>query len=175
MTKYDDIYELAADNYGLITSAQARTIDITNNELVQYARRGKVERIGQGLYKLVQYIPTPYDSYAEAVALVGPDAYLYGESVIAMHELAPTNPNYVYVATPNRVRRKLPPYMKVFRIVEGEKTTLYEGIPSQTVADAIRSCRGKIMDERLRDATLMARARGYLTRAEEQELLEELL
>lgn len=174
MTKFDDIYELAADNYGLITSAQARAIGVTNNELVQYAKRGKVERVGQGLYRLVQYIPTPYDSYAEAVALVGPGAYLFGESVIAMHELAPTNPSYVHVATPNRVRRKLPPYIKIFHIAEDRKATLYEGIPSQTVADAIRSCRGKMMDERLRDATYTARAKGYLTRTEEQELLEEL-
>lgn len=174
MTKYDDIYELAADNYGLITSAQARAIGVTNNELVQYAQRGKVERVGQGLYRITHYVPTPYDSYAEAVALVGPGAYLYGESVIAMHELAPTNPSYMHVATPNRVRRKLPSYMKVFHIPEGGKITLYEGIPSQTVADAIYSCRGRIMDERLRDATLKARAKGYLTRAEEQELLEEL-
>lgn len=174
MTKFDDIYELAADNYGLITSAQARAIGVTNNELVQYAKRGKVERVGQGLYRLVQYIPTPYDSYAEAVALVGPGAYLFGESVIAMHELAPTNPSYVHVATPNRVRRKLPPYIKIFHIAEDRKATLYEGIPSQTVANAIRSCRGKMMDERLRDATSTARAKGYLTRTEEQELLEEL-
>jgi len=174
MTKFNDIYELAADNYGLITSAQAREIGVTNNELVQYARRGKVERIGQGLYRLTHYVPTPYDSYAEAVALVGPEAYLYGESVIAMHELAPTNPTNMHVATPKRVRRKMPKYMKVTQVTGGNAPTIYEGIPSQTVADAIRSCRGKIMDNRLRDATLTARAKGYLTRAEEQDLLKEL-
>lgn len=174
MTKFNDIYEIAADNYGLITSAQARGIGVANNELVQYAKRGKIERIGQGLYRLVRYMPTPYDSYAEAVALIGPEAYLYGESVIAMHELAPTNPTYIYVATPKRVRRKLPTYIKVVqRSGEGGKT-VYEGIPSQTIAAAIRSCYGRMMDDRLRNATLAARAKGYLTRIEEQALLEEL-
>ena len=174
MTKFNDIYELAADNYGLITSAQAREIGITNNELVQYAKRGKIEHIGQGLYRLAHYIPTPYDSYAQAVAFIGSDAYLYGESVIAMHELAPTNPTYIHVATPKRVRKKLPAYMKVIQRIEEDDTTVYEGIPSQSVANAIRSCRGRMMDDRLRDATFAARAKGYLTRAEEQELLEEL-
>lgn len=174
MTKFNDIYELAADNYGLITSAQAREIGVANNELVQYAKRGKIERIGQGLYRLAHYVPTPYDSYAEAVALIGPEAFLYGESVIAMHELAPTNPTYIHVATPKRVRRKLPAYVRVVQRSEEGGKTAYEGIPSQSIADAIRSCRGRMMDDRLRDATLVARAKGYLTRAEEQELLEEL-
>lgn len=173
MTKFNDIYEIAADNYGLITSAQAREIGVANNELVQYAKRGKVEHIGQGLYRLAHHVPTPYDSYAQAVALIGPEAYLYGESVIAMHELAPTNPTYIHVATPKRVRRKLPAYMKVVQRLEKDETTVYEGIPSQTVADAIRSCCGRMMDDRLRDATIAAREKGYLTRVEEQELLEE--
>ena len=35
MTKYEDIFDIAADNHGLITSAQAREAGITNNELVQ--------------------------------------------------------------------------------------------------------------------------------------------
>jgi len=174
MTKFDDIYELAADNYGLITSAQAREIGIANNELVQYAKRGKIEHIGQGLYKLTRYIPTPYDSYAEAVALIGPEAYLHGESVIAMHELAPTNPTYLHIATPKRIRRKLPTYLKVLQCAKDNETTHYEGIPSQTVAEAIRSCRGKIMNERLRKATIEARKKGYLTPTEEQALLKEL-
>ena len=174
MTKFNDIYELAADNYGLITSAQAREIGITNKELVQYAKRGKIEHIGQGLYRLAHYIPPPYDSYAQAVAFIGPEAYLYGESVIAMHELVPTNPTYIHVATPKRVRKKLPAYMKVIQRIEEDDTTVYEGIPSQSVANAIRSCRGRMMDDRLCDATFAARAKGYLTRAEEQELLEEL-
>lgn len=32
MTKYEDIFDIAADNHGLITSAQAREAGITNNE-----------------------------------------------------------------------------------------------------------------------------------------------
>ena len=41
MTKFDDIYEIASVNFGLVTSAQAREAGVTNNELVQYARRGR--------------------------------------------------------------------------------------------------------------------------------------
>ena len=174
MTKYDDIYEIAADNYGLITSSQAREIGVTNNELVQYARRGKLERLGQGVYRLTRHVPSPLDTYALAVALAGPNAYLSGESVIAMLELGPTNPAFVHVSTQDRTRRKSPAWLDVNRAAEDEPVTAYEGIPSQPVASAIRSCRGKMMEERLIQATNNARAQGYISRSQAQDLLEEL-
>lgn len=100
MTKYEDIFDIAADNHGLITSAQAREAGITNNELVQYAKRGRVTKVGHGLYQLTQWVPEQNDAYAWAVMSVGPRAVLYGESVIAMLGLAPTNPTRTFVATP---------------------------------------------------------------------------
>ena len=71
MTKYDDIYDIAIDNYGFITSEQARGVGVTNNELVQYAKRGTLERVGQGVYRLSRHISSPFDTYALAVALAG--------------------------------------------------------------------------------------------------------
>ena len=96
MTKYDGIiYEIAAGNFGLVTSAEAREAGVTNNELVQYARRGRIERVGQGVYRLARRVPEPNDAYALAIALVGPGAYLYGEAVLGMLGLCPTNPAYL--------------------------------------------------------------------------------
>lgn len=40
-------------------------------------------RSRRGVHKLARWVPTPYDAYAEAVALVGGGAYLHGESVLA--------------------------------------------------------------------------------------------
>ena len=76
MTKLDDIYEATADTRGMITSSEARALGISNNELVQFARRGKLQRLGQGLYRVEWYSPTEEDPYAEAVALAGPEAFL---------------------------------------------------------------------------------------------------
>ena len=78
MTKYEDIFDIAADNHGLITSAQAREAGITNNELVQYAKRGRVTKVGHGLYKLTQWVPEQNDAYAWAVMSVGPSAVRRG-------------------------------------------------------------------------------------------------
>ncbi len=174
MTKYDEIYEIAADNHGLISSAQARQAGVSNNELVQYARRGRITRVGHGLYKLVQWVPEPGDAYAWAVATIGPDAFLYGESVIAMLDLAPTNPNRFFVATPRRVRKKLPENFRVEQAKDSERVMIYDGIPCQSVYDAILSCKDKMLPERLEAAARAAREEGLIDERQFRFLIKKL-
>ena len=171
MTKFDDIYEEAVDSHGLITSARAAELGVTNNELVQYARRGRLERVGHGLYRLARRVPEDNDPYALAVALAGPGAYLFGESVIAMLGLAPTNPSRLHVAVPGRIRRRLPDGLVVER-GDGMGTTAYDGISSQTAEAAIRACRGRMMPERLVQAAGAARREGYVDEVEYGRLIE---
>lgn len=166
MTKFNDIFEIAADSHGLITSKQASAINITSNELVQYAKRGRLEKVGHGLYKLVRWIPEQNDAYAWAVEVVGEDALLYGESVLAMLELTPTNPNYMHIATPRRTRRKLPGNFRVKRIEGINPGAYYDGIPSQSVYDAILSCKMSIIPERLIDAARKAKMQGFITESQ---------
>lgn len=167
MTYYDDIYEHAVDEYYLITSAEAKEIGVPNIELVKLADRGRLERIGQGLYRLVRYVPNERDPYATAVKRVGGDAYLHGESVIAMLDLAPTNPTRIFVASSARVRKQLPESLKLIKTQPGaDVVTCYEGIPCQTVAEAIRACLLTMMAERLATAARNARDRGYITEKE---------
>ncbi|WP_248922896.1 type IV toxin-antitoxin system AbiEi family antitoxin domain-containing protein [Olsenella intestinalis] len=174
MTKFDDIYGLAADNHGLITSLEARSIGVSNNELVQYARRGSLERVGQGVYRLSRHVPTEADPYAIAVALVGEGAFLYGEAVIALLGLAPTTPGRMRVATARRVRRTLPDYVEVVPVHKGDPVVRYEGVPCQRVDDAIRAERGRMPDDRLAAAARAGRAKGYITRKAFDRLVEDL-
>lgn len=174
MSKFDDIYEVAADNHGLITSSEARAIGVTNNELVQYACRGSLVRVGQGVYQLSRHIPTEIDPFALAVALVGEDSYLYGEAVIALLGLAPTKPGRMRVATTRRVRRKLPSYVEVVGVPKGEAVTHYDGVPCQPADEAIRSEFGSMPLERLLAAAREGRARGYITRKGFDRLIEDL-
>lgn len=53
-------------------------------------------------------------------------------------------------------------------------TVFYDGIPSQTAANAIRACMGKAMPERLQNAADAALREGYVTAGEYDKLTEEL-
>lgn len=175
MTKYGEIiYAIASGNFGLITSAEAKEAGVDNNELVQYARRGKLERVGQGLYRLSQRVPEENDSYAVAVALVGPEAYLYGEGVLGLLDLCPVNPAYIPVATPKRVRKNLPSYIRLMPTRAHEDVVMYDGIRSQTAYKAIWSSMPTVLPDRLLEATHNAFDEGYISRKERRELAAEL-
>ena len=173
MARFDDIYEIAADNYGLVTFAEALEAGVTSVELRRFVKDGRLERVGQGIYKLTRYIPTPYDQYAMAVALVGPGSYIHGESVLAMHGLALANPLKTTVATTRRTRKKLPEWVSLIAACNKEIPTSYEGISSQSVADALRYCRGSVMKERLVAATKDAARDGLIDEEAEKVLLKE--
>ena len=166
MSYYDEIYEYTADNYGIITTAKAREMGIPNVELVKLAHRGRLFRIGHGVYRVKHYIPTMLDKYAEAVALVGGNAYNYGESVLAMHNLALVNPTAISVATTARVRKKLPAGITIMFRYSEDRITYYEGIPAQSVFDAIIVCRTSIMGERLENAVSEAYRQGLINEIE---------
>lgn len=173
MRHFDEIYEIAVDNYGLVTASEAREAGVVGAELNRWVASGRLTRLGHGLYRLVRRTPTELDQYAEAVMQVGGNAFLWGESVLAMHGLALVNPAVLTVGTSRRVRRRLPEWVRTV-IVEGPvRSTVYDGIPSQTVADALLTCRASVMRDRLRDAADEARSRGLITRREHEMLKEE--
>ena len=174
VTAYNRIFDEAIENYGLITTSKARELGISPGILVDLAYRGRLTRIGQGVYQLVQYAPDIKDPYAQAVALVGEGSYLYGESVIAMLNLAPTDPDRIYVATASRVRRNLGDGIKVCKGDAGYKPILIEGIPSQRVADAIISAKNTMPAERLRAASAEALRIGKIDEAEKIMIENEL-
>lgn len=174
MTYYDDIYDFAIDEHYLITTAEARSLGIPTVELAKLAHRGRLEHLGNGVYRLARHVASPADPYAIAVKRAGQGAFLYGESVLALLDLAPTNPLHIYVATAARVRRSLPAGIVVVKVRSGAPVTTYEGIRCQIAAEAIRTCRGMMMPERLRMAAEEALAQGYLSQREFDSIMEEI-
>lgn len=56
---------------------------------------------------------------------------------------------------------------------KGERTTSYEGVPSQRMADAIESCVGSVMSARLLEAAEQARSESLITAGEYNRLKRE--
>ena len=174
MTNYDVIYEFAADNYGLITSSKASELGIPNIELVKLAHRGRLIHIGHGVYKIKHYIPTSYDKYAEAIALTGYKTSVFGESVLAMHSLGLVNSKYIFLASQKKIRKNLPAFIKVVYPETAFNEVFYEGIPSQSVFEAILVCKNTVMSDRLRDAVKEAQRSGLITEEEAKKARKEL-
>ncbi|NDK30895.1 type IV toxin-antitoxin system AbiEi family antitoxin domain-containing protein [Nesterenkonia haasae] len=172
--KYRDIVrEIALDHYGYVTTNEAAEAGVPAIELPKLAARGGLENVAYGIYRVPDVPPTRYDQYAEALLRAGEGAYLHGESVLALFGLADVNPRRIKVATPRRARAKLPPFVELTPVRGEVQTTFYEGLRSQSVADAILECRGRIEADRLRSAAEQARAEGLVTTAEWQAMRKE--
>lgn len=156
--------------------SQARELGLSRDVLTKLVSRGRLLRVGHGLYKLACPLPysEAYAPYAQAVAQVGPEAYLFGESVLAMLQLAPTNPRHMFVATPRRVRKRFDEGYRVRQVVSGSAVAYYESVPSQSAADAIRSCIGHMMRERLELAIANGVKKEYFDEATARLLRKEV-
>lgn len=169
MARYREIVrEIALDHYGYVTTRDASEAGVPAIELPKLAARGGLENVAYGLYRVPDVPPTAYDQFAEALLRAGEGAYLHGESVLALFGLAEVNPRRIKVAVPRRARPKLPPFVELTHVKEDVCTTFYEGLASQSVADAVLECRGRIETARLLDAAKQARAEGLLTTSEWQ-------
>ncbi|MBK5222085.1 MAG: type IV toxin-antitoxin system AbiEi family antitoxin domain-containing protein [Acidimicrobiia bacterium] len=168
------LFDRALDQYGYVTTENARDLGIPPVELRKLAARGGLEPIAYGVYRFEDVPRTPLDHYMEAVLRVGDDAYLTGDAVLALHDLALVNPRRVRVGTRRRARPKLPATIELVKDdVEDDEITSYEGIPAVTVARALRDCRSQIMGDRFLDAINSAERRGLLRRDEAAHLRAE--
>jgi len=167
--KYREVVrDLALDRYGYVTTKDAVSAGVPAVELPKLAARGGLENVAYGLYRVPDVPVTAFDQFAEALLRAGEGAYLHGDSVLAVLGLADVNPSRIKVAVRRRARSKLPAFIELIRVEGDPRTTLYEGLPAQPVADAILECRGRIETERLLAAAKQARADGLLTTAEWQ-------
>lgn len=161
MAKIDDIYD-AVDDFGLVTSAEAAVLGMSNAELVQQARMGKLVRVARGVYRMPVWPSQPAAPYAVAVRAAGEGACLYGESVVALLGLAPTDPAKVWVAVPRRTRRNLGRGVRLVH-VPGIEPEWHEGVACQPVAEAILAAEPTMGPSRALEAARDALRLGYIT------------
>lgn len=146
----EKIWDVAEDNHGVITSAQARRLGVGPKSMVSMAANGRLERLGYGVYRLEKHVPGPYDEYAAAVALAGEGAFARGASFLMMRGLIPFDPAKMYLGVTGRIRRHLPEGYDV-RVVQHPKVELIEGIRVECIPEATADARrcGAADSERL--------------------------
>lgn len=169
------LYALAAEHHGLLTTDMARAVGVPSVEVRKLAARGGMSNVARGLYRVEGIDGGDRAPYAEAVLRVGEDAHLVGDSVLAFHDLALVNPRRIKVGSPRRVRRDLPAHIQLVHTrTDPTNLTEYDGIPSLTVAAAIRDAIGAVMPERLTAAVERAADEGLVRRRDASALLAEI-
>jgi predicted transcriptional regulator of viral defense system len=180
-THLETILELASENDGLITTRSAAEAGISRRALAGMVRRGRLERISRGVYRLPQARRDSLAVYREAVLWArshrGPRVALSHGTALAVLGLTDINPSKIHVTIPKdvRLRRRALPAIVIHRAVLDDGDIIeHEGLPvtsvPRTVLDLAQSGNLRFAHE----AVVHARREGLITEKERRRLWEAL-
>lgn len=178
MAIWDRVVERAAEQHGYVTTRDARDIGIDPTQLRLLAARGRLERVGRGVYRVLVLPRTEHDEFAEAVAWTLGRGVVSHESALVLHGLSDVNPSRVHLTVPrdNHPRAAGGDLYRLHRrtLADGEVTEV-GGIPTTTVERTIRNCLADGTDpHQLRLAIDRAEADGLIRRRVAQDLRDEV-
>jgi len=105
VTYLDRLREVALDQHGYVTSAQALGEGVPRTELSKMVRRGRLDRVAHGVYQVPQVITGRYAPYMLAVLWTGaPEACLSHDTALQAWEISDINPDRIHVAVSRRRR-----------------------------------------------------------------------
>ncbi len=171
MRNYQRLVAIAVDQQGLVTSAEAAAVGIPRVILVQMARRGTLESVARGIYRIPELAGNPLAQYREAL-LLWPGSVLSHETALLLHDVCDVNPREIHVTVPKgtRIRKSLPTWLTIhYGTLAPEDVSAHDGLaittPARSIIDAIDDDLG---DRFVEQAVETARRRNLLTTREEQ-------
>ena len=143
-TRMDELFALAEEHDGLLTSKEARAAGIQDSVLVRLAQRGRLERMTRGVYRIAHYPADRLAQYREAVlwakASQGPEHSPSHETALLLYGISDANPSRVNLTVPTsaRLRRKCPEWVAIHRAnLSPQDIGEHEGLPVTTVSRSI--------------------------------------
>ena len=140
-TKLERLREVALDQHGLVTTAQAAEEGVSNAELSMMVARDRLERVAHGVYRVPQVPQTEFDQYQLAVLWTGvPEACLSHDTALAAWNISDINPDriHVTVARHRRIHRAGGErYVIHYEDVVAHGVTWWQGIRTVDVPTAI--------------------------------------
>lgn len=163
---YTELFDIAADQYGFVTTTDASMVGAPDGTLVDLRRHGHVRRVAHGVYRFVSIPSTPFDEYMQAVLWSRRLGILSHDSALLLWELCDVSPTKIHLTVPKhaRLRRSTPAIYEVHaRDLDPADVTNLEGMQLVTPRRAIEDGVERHLDGRLiEQAISSARARGLV-------------
>jgi predicted transcriptional regulator of viral defense system len=146
VTIRDELWDVAVEQYGYVTTRNAHDLGIPIIELGKLAARGRLERVSQGLYRFAEWPVSGNDHLIEAVLWTrDPNAALSHETALAVYELSDVNPDKTHVTVPVREKKlrrsDMPKSLAIhYQDLTADQIGWWELIPTVTVVTAVDQC-----------------------------------
>jgi predicted transcriptional regulator of viral defense system len=177
--RFRELTEMAADRQGLVRTEDAAEIGYAAGALDTMARRGQLERVGHGVYR-VPFVGVGALSAYMAAALWprGVQGVLTHDTALDLWDVCDINPSKIHITVPRRHRpqRAIPDGYVIHREdLDPTDITAIEGVPVVILEAAIRQCaESHVGPDLLEQAVRHGRERGLLRRRQAQQLTEDL-
>lgn len=178
-TRFTKLAELAVERHGLVTTRDAVEAGYARGTLDTMARRGQLERVATGVYR-IPFLPGGELAGYMAAALWprGTQGVLTHETALDLWDVCDINPAKVHLTVPHRHRpqREIPRGYVVHREdLDPADVTAIEGVPVVTLEKAIRQCAElHVRHDLLEQAVRHGGERGLLRRAQAHALTADL-
>ena len=177
VTAQQQLWEIALDQHGFVTTADARALGVTAHALKLLAQRGALRREAQGVYRFERFPASIADDYQQAVLWTGQSgAVLSHETALDLLGLADVNPDRIHVTVRvgARVRRQGGEHVVVREedLLPGD-VGWWEGVRCVTAGTAIGQVieAGATQVHLIHQAVETARERGAITAGARDALL----
>jgi predicted transcriptional regulator of viral defense system len=178
-TRYKQLAERAAENYGYLTGEDARDLSVPVGTLNALARRGQLDHVEHGIYRVPLVPPSRLDQYKLATLWPGGRGLISHESALDLYGISDVNPAKLHITVPRtyRTHRKIPALYVLHReeLADGDRGSV-EGIAVVSVAKAIRQAHERHLRRSLVEHAIDDAERdGWLRRRQADQLRRELL
>lgn len=176
--RFTELAQIAADQHGYFGLDDSRAVGYADNTVAQMARRGRIDRVSQGVYRIPFLPGGRMGPYMEAVMWpAGVRGVISGETALSLWEVGDVNPTHIHITVPHahRPQRQVPAAYALHRVdLDPADVTEIEGVPVVTLERAIRECAtAHLAPDLLEQAIRHGREHGLLTDAHADALAAE--
>ncbi len=131
---YDQLYQIAEDQGGYFTSAQAGDAGYSWERLSNTVKAGRFVRVSRGVYRLAHFPGSRFEDFFIAWLRAGPTSVISHESALSVYGLSDVLPHEIHVIVPRTASRRRKGIRQHTNQLEGKDITSRDGLPITTVA-----------------------------------------
>lgn len=138
-----DLLTLGEAHAGVFTAQRARPAGVSDRMLTYYTKRGDLERVAHGIYRIARLPRHRFEDVIVACLWVGRSAAASHETALVVYGLSDAMPAAVHVSTPDPFHGKRPGVVVHHTPLASAERTVHDHVPVTTLTRTLADVAGQ--------------------------------